>query len=60
MKVWIELHNGQEIKYQHVNRVDDSSERYKIIIYGENGVLAMLDKDGVKNLVTYDESNDDE
>jgi len=59
MKVWIELHNGQERNYQCVDRIDDSSERYKVIIYGEHGVLAILNKGDLKNLVTDDENNDE-
>lgn len=54
MKVWIELHNGQEHTYHQVDHIDD--DRYKITIYGDNGILAILDKGDLKNLIS---DNDD-
>ena len=50
MKVWISLYNGQEHTYHHVERIDD--DRYKIIIHGDNGVLAVIDKGDLKNLLS--------
>ena len=51
MKVWVQLHNGEERTYEGAIRVDDS-DRYKVKIYGEGGVLAIVDKGDLKNLLT--------
>lgn len=57
MKVSIELQNGKEQTYKYVERIDDSN-RYKITLYGENGVVAIIDRGDLKNLfTTADEEN---
>ena len=50
-KVWVQLHNGEERTYEAVTRVD-VSDRYKIMIYNQSGVLAVVDKGDLKNLLT--------
>ena len=39
--------------YEDVTRVDDS-DRYKVKIYGDSSVLAIIDKGDLKNLLTED------
>jgi len=51
MKVWVQLHNGQERTYENATRVDET-DRDKIKIYGEQGVLAVVDRGDLKNLLT--------
>jgi hypothetical protein len=55
MKVWVQLHNGEERTYEQVARVDDS-DRYKVTVIGDNGVLAIIDKSDLKNLLTEEQS----
>ena len=54
MKVNIQLKNLQERTYEHVVRVDDS-DHYKITVYGENGVLAIINRGELQNLFTEDD-----
>ena len=51
MKVWMQLHNAEERTYAQVSRVDDG-DRSRVTIYEEHGVLAILDKGDLKNLLT--------
>jgi len=57
MKVWIELQNNKEQSYECVERIDDT-DRYKIFIYGENGVLAIINKGDLKNLLTSEDEEE--
>lgn len=41
MKVWVQLHNGEERTYENATRVDET-DRYKIKIYREEGVLPVI------------------
>lgn len=54
MKVWIELQDNKEQSYNRVERIDDN-DRYKITIYGENGILAIINKGDLKNLLTSED-----
>ena len=51
MKVWIQLQTQEERTYEQVVRIDDS-DPYKIFVYGDQGVLAIINKAGLKNLLT--------
>ncbi|AMP05382.1 hypothetical protein [Collimonas pratensis] len=51
MKVWIQLNELAERVYEQVIWIDDSSKS-KIILHGQHGILAMLDRDDVRNLLT--------
>lgn len=54
MKVVIQMHNGEERTYCNVERVKDT-DQYKVTIYGEEGILAIVDKGDLKNLLTEEE-----
>jgi len=41
MKVWVQLYSGEERTYENVIRIDDS-DRYRITIYSNMGVLAII------------------
>jgi hypothetical protein len=51
MKVKLELHSGEQIAYQDVDRIGDP-DKYQITIYGERGILAIVNKGDIKNLLT--------
>lgn len=53
--VTIEMHNGKELRYADVGRIEEA--QYQVKIYDETGnLLATVDKGGIKNLFT-EESN---
>jgi hypothetical protein len=54
MKVWVQLHNGEERTYEGATRIDDS-DRYPVTVYGDGGVLAIVSKGDLKNLLTANE-----
>jgi len=54
MKVYVELHNKEKRTYDNVTRVDKGSE--KVTVYDEGGVLAIIDINDLKNLLS--ENND--
>jgi hypothetical protein len=51
IKVWLQLHNGEERIYDHATCVDYSN-RHKVIVESEHTVLAVIDKSDLKNLLT--------
>ncbi|MCK9605538.1 MAG: hypothetical protein M0R33_03690 [Methylomonas sp.] len=52
MKATVQLHNGDERTYEQADHVAEK-DKYSIYIYGEdNRVLAILNKDDIKNLLT--------
>lgn len=54
MKVWVQVQTSnseEERTYEDVVRIDDS-DKYKIFIYGKDGVLAVVNKSNLKNLLT--------
>lgn len=50
MKVRVEFESGEKIAYENVERIN--SDNYKVSVYGENGILAILNKGDIKNLIT--------
>jgi hypothetical protein len=56
MKVSIELQNGKEQIYKDVKRIDENS--YKVTLYGEDGIVAIIDKEDIKNLFTEERDNE--
>ena len=53
-KVRIELNDGDEITYEGVTRVDDT-DKYKITIYRDEDILAIINKFDIKNLISSEE-----
>jgi hypothetical protein len=51
MRVNVELHSGEERTYENAERVADT-DKYKVTIYSNNGILAILNKGDIKNLLT--------
>ncbi|MFZ2448196.1 MAG: hypothetical protein WAW37_17705 [Syntrophobacteraceae bacterium] len=51
MSVKIEMMDGEKHQFENVSRIDDS-DRYKISIYGEYGLIATLQKGDIKQLIT--------
>lgn len=49
-KVFIEMHNGEKRNYEGVTRILDG--QYKVKIYAESELLAMIDHGDIKNLLT--------
>ncbi|WP_211454438.1 hypothetical protein [Collimonas antrihumi] len=48
--VKVEMQDGTMATYDSVTRV--AEEKYRYTIYGESGVLAVLNKGDLKNLIT--------
>lgn len=51
MKALITFHDKTEITYEGVDHIKDHTS--DIIIYSESGVLAILPRDKIKSLITY-------
>jgi predicted transcriptional regulator len=49
-KIAIELHNHQKINYEGVVQV--KNEKNNVIIFGEEGVLAIIQKGDIMRLIT--------
>ncbi|MFQ5932762.1 MAG: hypothetical protein ACE5MM_10165 [Nitrospiraceae bacterium] len=46
----IQLHNGKELTYSDVTRVEE--DRFQVKIYRERELLAVIDTGDIKNLYT--------
>ena len=49
------MNNGDDITYEGVTRVDDT-DKFKITVYRDGDILAIINKFDIKNLISSEEA----